>query len=256
MAILFSCGKEDVDSVNAYLYNVCFSEFIDDELYIRTYNLDYPPGGADIPYSSFQNLVISFCPGAVSWSDAIKNNVQNHAIASWTEDKLDGIYSEGRPAYSVQYTTSTLSGTIRITSDVSLYGETPGDDLSSHFKMFFNPGFCMYQGHLLKAPDYQIVYPYTTWDASYPEDISSFFFDGLVLGFCPKIDGGGPRYNIVFKDYPSYTIDELNLTVSLPVNETLMFSAFNLDGTFDPSAITERKRTLSGTIHLDFSAKG
>ena len=103
-------------------------------------------------------------------------------------------------------------------------------------------------GDLLKSKDYNLVFEGGTGH-SLPTELDEYFFDELVLS-CVETRSKDLYYCIKFKDNPSIPSQGAEITLTLPVKEDLVFSAFHSTGEFNPEMISQRERILTGTVRF------
>ncbi len=229
------------------------SEYISSDLIVKAYGIVDVNGvkcqGSEGAYSNTKDMIvqISLKPSRNRWNMSEEEIRQMDVFIEYMKETCNRLLQERR--MSCTYSTSFVSSTVSITSDVSLFGENPGEDISQHFKMLGGDVLADNDGaYMLKSDDYITVYA-SSMPGNRPSELVDFFFEGLVL--VPGTIHG--CYPICFKDTPTVTQKKVTLTVSIPVREKLMLSACHLDGSFHPEEIEWRERILSGstTLFLD-----
>ncbi|MBR1575090.1 MAG: hypothetical protein IJ654_01435 [Bacteroidales bacterium] len=260
IGLLSSCEKGTKDGVLELGYKIEFSERISNELILQatkipsadTHFINY-----EEKYTSYDSVLIRFAPiGTDKVLLPSASSERINSVIHWYRSILDPLYPEHKTEVIAPYSTSCLSQRIKITADVSLYGEDPGTDLSKHFLVLTKPNLGSFKGHLLRSFDYQIVARYDPWKGlSLPCEVDEYFVDDLVL-FCvrkPQDDDIlEAAYCIVFKDSPTMRPKEMTLTITLPVKEKLLSEAFAQGGAMDASKIKDRDRVLFGQVKLSF----
>ncbi len=264
LCFLCSCEKSSTDAVFPPCHPLEFSEWISETMLVQAYK-DWTMNEKGMPtYTSFKDVVLHFAPMYYVEADPDPTTEERaKAIRNWRRSIILPLYQD-RVVSEVAvspYITAFLDGGIEIVSDVQLFGMSPGTNLSKHFQVVTKPYQGCFHGHLLKSDKFELAYQYVPrqYDSilgniSLPSAVEDYFFDGLVLcSGSVDYDQLTSAYCIKFRDIPEEVVDDLTLTIKMPIKEKLYSKAFGLDGSFDSSKVTDRSRTLTGSIRLSFN---
>ena len=252
-----SCGKKDAVTVEPH-HNLRYSEFLADSLGITVF-----PNKNNIftiallednaRRSSYQEGVHLY-----SWGDYGEdyNMPLRESLNAFSDKKLSAVFPQSEQ-FSVTYWTSCISGKVTFTSDKSLFGEKPGEDISEHFTRCVRHGAIrdyLYETNMLKSNDYVIAIPR---NVTKPGDPAEFFYSGHVLmslasSHTEPYDIFGTEYAFVLKENPTEVCNSAVLTIKIPVEDTFYLNAFDMSGIFDEDKVTHRNRVLKGSCTITF----
>lgn len=229
LIMLFSCSPVNPISENKPSRRLLFSEYLDGLL-----NLSIDESTTSFVLLDGKKY---FSTGAVTisvnaWEDWYQQTSKR--MREFSKEKLK---NTGEIYINEILTTSTISGKVTITSEVSLFGETPGTDLSEHFYAPITYRNC--GRPLFGATDYSVVHSYGVK----PSSLEEFFFIGRVLA-----DGD----QIAIKDKPTTGVSSAWIRIDIPVDDALYKAALDENGNVDESKVTHFSRVLSGVVSLNF----
>lgn len=132
--------------------------------------------------------------------------------------------------------TSSIDGDVTITADKVLFGQEAGTDLSEHFNVLEPNPFVLSAD--LESP--KIIYNAKEY---MPTRISELFIKGSYAS---------THYAFYLTDIPEENYDEINFTVTIPVEDQYIYSYYKkLES--DPKAQLEKvKRVISSTANVKF----
>lgn len=248
---VLSCSNDSV--IEKSRHEIRYSECLSDSLYLKW---------------NHNQIGISLMEDYKIWSGFLSE----HHIDFWGEHgeeynkpMLDGLnaFSDkllaeplstsskvSKTYYSYLFYTSHISGPVSISSEQSLFGEKPGEDISYNFRMVSTR--CM-----ILNEDYKVKYAEQT---EKPKELKDYFFHGHVL-----MSNGDSSWNeqlkymtyttpyiIEMKTRPTESCASTILTVRIPVKEDLYLDAFDMSGNLEESKVAHRERVLKGSVDLRF----
>lgn len=179
------------------------------------------------------------------------------SLTDFSDVKLSAVFPKSEDI-SVRYWTSCISGAVTITSEQSLFGETPGKDISDHFTRCTQYGLSwdyLYKINMLKSSDFSIAIPR---NEEKPVTAADFFYPGHVLmtwqsSSSVLYDYFETGYAFVLKENPTEACNSSVITICIPIEDTFYLDAFDMSGNLDESKIKHSERVLKGTVELHFN---
>lgn len=243
LALIASCTHNDDCIVEKSRHRIQHSEWLADSLSLIPIH-----NQIEIRWIEDLNLALRFLSehNLDNWGDhgEIYNMPLRDSLNTFSDKLLAEPISVSESRGYKHYTswtfwTSFVSDNVTITSEQSLFGEEPGEDISWHFRMI--PTKC-----IILDEDCKIKYPE---DSEKPEELKEYFFYGHML---TSFSDGFSPYKFELKTRPTEPCTSTILTVRIPVKEDLYLDAFDISGAFDENKITHRKRVLKGAVELRF----
>ena len=249
LIVALACSREGkVDVVEKHYYYLGYSEFVTDSVFLE----NRANNGFMIYLVQDNEEYLKYLSENNLDRDESYKTPLYVSLAEFSDKKLaEALSNIDSTPQTITYWTSYISGKVSITSSDSLFGETPGEDISEHFSVLSELGNIP----LLKSDNYNIMFPSRT---DKPEELKDFFYQGHVLltttmsRTAGKYLGGYTSYGLVLKEFPTEPCSSTVLTIAIPVEENLYLDAFDISGKFDESKVSHRNRILKGSIEMTF----